>query len=177
MTIQDILILLGKFPLHITIIFCALPLFTALVRIVQGRMDCGDSSLRYIYTIIIYSVCFPGIISLLLTGYSIFFLKANLLKVNIVIYFLPILSMIVALAIIHYKNSFNDIPGFDKIQGFMIIIGTSFIITLVINKTVIFIGIFLGIKGLIIICIIVFILFKIGWNKLSGRSRSAHYSF
>src|SRR6185312_16756626 len=77
----------------------------------------------------------PGLLACVLTGYQLFFQRADLLNVNIAVYFLPIFSMIVTLIFIHKTVNFENVPGFDRISGLMVMIGCSFVIALIIDKT------------------------------------------
>jgi len=70
-----------------------------------------------------------------LTAYALFFTKENLLDVSIVVYLLPIISMVVTLVLIRKNVSFEDVPGFERLSGLMVMIACSFAIALVIQKT------------------------------------------
>ena len=70
-----------------------------------------------------------------LTAYALFFTKENLLDVSIVVYLLPIVSMVVTLVLIRKNVSFEDVPGFERLSGLMVMIACSFAIALVIQKT------------------------------------------
>ncbi len=162
MTLHDIIQSTGKHPYILLAIFLVLPLLTLFLLLIQGDRECRASKIRYLYSIIIYLSCIPGIAAAVLIGYSVFFIRANLLKVNFLVYFLPLVSMIVTLLIIREKNHFIDIPGFNKIQGLLILIGLSFIVSLSLYKTMIIIGFFGGFLNLLIVAAVVFLLLKLG---------------
>ena len=84
---------------------------------------------------LVYLVCIPGLLAGVLTGYQLFFQRADLLNANIAVYFLPIISMIVTLIFIHKTVNFENVPGFDRISGLIVMIGCSFVIALAIDKT------------------------------------------
>lgn len=122
--------------------------------------------INYVYTILIYATCIPALLSLILILYNLFFLNSNLLKVNIIAYFLPIVSLFVLLFIIKKTVSLNSIPGFKKISGLFMLIMITFIITYIMQRMffgVFFIGSF---KYLIALFLVLLILLKIGWSKI-----------
>jgi len=118
---------------------------------------------------LIYLSCIPGMFSAVLTAYSLFFLRADLLRVNFLVYILPIISMIATLKIIKRKNSFDDIPGFDRIMGLMLMMGVSFVIAFLLHRTVVFIGFIGGLTGLLAVALAVFILLKIAAAKIAKK--------
>jgi hypothetical protein len=107
--------------------------------------------------------------SAVLTAYSLFFLRADLLRVNFLVYILPIISMVATLKIIKSKNSFDDIPGFQRILGLMLMIGTSFVVAFVLYRTVVFIGFIGRLTGLLVVALVVFILLKIAAAKMKKQ--------
>ncbi|UCH97184.1 MAG: hypothetical protein JSV88_10130 [Candidatus Aminicenantes bacterium] len=169
MTIQDLINRLSEFQLGLLIVFCAIPFVAFLGGLIQGNKKCKESKTRYLYSVLIYLSCIPGMFSVVLTAYSLFFLKANLLKVNLLIYILPIISMVATLAIIKRKNSFDDIPGFERILGLMLMIGISFAVAFVIHRTFVFIGFIGRLTGLLVVALVVFILLKIAADKITKR--------
>ena len=169
MSIQDLINLLSEHYLVLIIVFCAIPLVAFLSILVQGDRKCGESKIKYLYSVLIYLSCIPGMFSAVLTAYSLFFLRADLLRVNFLVYILPIISMIATLKIIKRKNSFDDIPGFERIMGLMLMIGVSFVIAFLLHRTVVFIGFIGGLTGLLAVALVVFILLKIAAAKMAKK--------
>ncbi|UCH94522.1 MAG: hypothetical protein JSV88_30230 [Candidatus Aminicenantes bacterium] len=169
MTVQDLINLLSKHQLVLIIVFCAIPFGAFLSGLLQGDRNCSESKIRYLYSVLIYLSCIPGMFSAVLTAYSLFFLRADLLKVNFLVYILPIISMVATLMIIKKKNSFDDIPGFDRILGLMLMMGTSFVVAFIVYRTVVFIGFVGRLSGLLVVALVVFILLKIAAAKIAKR--------
>ena len=169
MTIQDLINLLNKHQLVLIVVFCAIPFGAFLSGLFQGDRNCGESKIKYLYSVLIYLSCIPGIFSAVLTAYSLFFLRVDLLRVNFLVYILPIISMIATLKIIKRKNSFDDIPGFDRILGLMLMMGVSFVVAFIVYRTVVFIGFIGGLGGLLVVALVVFILLKIAAAKIAKR--------
>ena len=116
--------------------FLFLPLILAAVSgKFHGKGEGGRSPWKYLYAGLIYWVCFPGIFAAVVTGYTLFFSRESLLDVNLTVYLAPVLSMIGTLVVIGKKVDSDDVPGFDRISGLMTLIGLTFAIVLIIEKT------------------------------------------
>ena len=135
MTINDLIKLANGHVLALALFFLAPPVMAWLCGVMHGRGNGGNAPWKYIYSVLVYLVCIPGLLASVLTGYQLFFQRGDLLNVNIVVYFLPIISMIVTLILIHKTVNFDNVPGFDRISGLMVMIGCSFAIALIIDKT------------------------------------------
>ena len=70
-----------------------------------------------------------------LTAYTLFFTRENLLDVNMLVYVLPIVSMTATLILIRKNASFDEIPGFDRLSGLMVLIAITFVFVLIIERT------------------------------------------
>ena len=98
---------------------------------------------KYGYTVLVYVACAGGVVAALLTGYSLLFLHANLLAVNALVYFAPIVAMALTLWLIRRHVAFDLIPGFDRLSGLIVLIAVTFAIVFVLSR--LFVGVvFLG---------------------------------
>ncbi len=139
MTISDMLKELGTYNLLWLCLFLAVPLVAWLYGAI---IPSGRGTLKphkYVYGFLVYLSCIPGMFSAILCGYSLFFIRANLLDVNPTLYFLPIVSMVATLVLIRRKVNMDNIPGFDRLMGLCTLLGVTFILLLIIAKTRIFI--------------------------------------
>lgn len=166
MTIQDGINFIGNYSAFIALYFVIPPLLGWAVGAVpydrEGRVVIWD----YVYSALVYLVGIPGMISTVLIGYSLFFVRQNLLEINFLIYFLPIVSMGFSYYVIGRKVSFDRLPGFDRLVGLMILIGLSFLIVLMLFKLRLIIGFFASIETLAVIGIAVFLIFQYASAKL-----------
>ena len=163
MTLNDIIELTGTNPFILLLIFTILPGIAFVLPLIHRRTIMALSPWRYAYTVLIYLVAFPGILSAVLVGYTLFFTKSNLMNVNILIYFLPIVSMVVTLIIMKKNVSYDDIPGFDRIFGLMTMIAMTFVFILIIEKTRIWL--FFGGSMVFLIAIVVFLFSLLKWGS------------
>jgi len=163
MTLKDIIGITGNNPLILLLIFIIIPGTAFVLPMIHRRTIMAMSPWRYVYTILIYLVAFPGILSFVLVGYALFFTKSNLMNVNILVYFLPIISMIVTLIVMKKNVSFDDIPGFDRIYGLMTMFAMTFVFILIIEKTRIWL--FFGGSIFFLIAIVVFLFSLLKWGS------------
>ncbi|CAL2089073.1 hypothetical protein [Tenacibaculum sp. 190524A02b] len=164
MTVQDLINLLSNNS-SVIINYYVVLLVISLCGLLFITNQNFKKPINYIYSVLIYAAVIPGLLSVILVVYSFFFLRKNLIHLEIITYYLPIIAMIVLLLIIKKTIPLQRIPGFDRLSGLFIIIFIAFIITYFIQK--IFIGIFFigSITHLLGIFIVLLILLKIGWNK------------
>ena len=166
MTIQNLIDQLGHYSLFVTLYFVIAPLLVWSLGFVpydrEGRIIFFD----YAYSALIYLVCIPGVISAVLIGYSLFLVRQNLLEVDFLIYFVPVISMSLSFFLIGRRVSFDRLPGFGRLSGLMMMIGLSFLIVLALFKLRIIIGFFGSLESLVVIGIIVFAMFHYASAKL-----------
>ena len=134
MTIQDLIHLLGKHPFVLLALFTA-PAVLAWILSIKFKSGAITKPWKFLFSALTYAVCVPGIFSLVLIGYTMFFQRGDLTEVNILVYFLPLLSMILTLSLIKKSIAFDDIPGFERLSSLMIILAITFIIALGIEKS------------------------------------------
>src|SRR5207247_7604242 len=104
-----------------------------------------------------------------ITAYTLFFSWEKLLDANLLVYLLPIASMVATLVLIRKHVAFDDGPGFDRLSGLMVMVGCSFVIALVIQKTKIWIFFGGSTQKLFLLAAGVFALLKWGTYMLFRR--------
>jgi hypothetical protein len=166
MTIREAIQWVGQYSLWLAIGLVVPPALAFLSRFLHGVDNGGKAPWKYVYSVLVYWVCFPGMLSSVLTGYSLFFEKADLLDVSVVVYILPIVSMVATLILVRKNVSFEDVPGFDRISGLLTMIGVTFVLTLAIYKTRILLGFFGSLPMLIALVAGLFGLLKWGTYML-----------
>jgi len=122
-----------------------------------------------ILSTLIFLVSVPGIMATILVFYSLFFIRQNLLEVNIILYFLPIISMTVTLFFISKNVSLNTLPGFDRLSGLMTVLVLTGMALLMLYKLRFVVGFFASIQSLLIFGVIFYFVFKSAMNKLTGK--------
>lgn len=165
LTVQDLISLLSTNSSHILNYYLAL-LILSLVGMLIVTPKNFKTPVNYLYTLLVYAAAIPGILAIILLVYNFFYLRSNLMQLEVITYYLPIIAMIILFVIINKTIPLKRIPGFDKISGLFSIIIVTFLITYLIQK--VFIGIFFigSIMQLLVIFIVLLVIVKIGWNKV-----------
>jgi hypothetical protein len=138
MTTRELIQWSGQHPAVLLAMFVAPPLLAWLLGKVHGKENGKLAPWKYLYSVLVYLACVPGMFAGVITAYTLFFSRENLLDANLLVYFLPIVSMVATLVLIRKNVSFEDVPGFDRLSGLMVMVGCSFVIALAIEKTRIF---------------------------------------
>jgi len=169
MTTRDLIEWAGQHPAMLSLAFVAPPVLAWLAGRLHGPERGKLPPWKYLYAVLVYLVCVPGMFSAVITAYSLFISRENLLDANLLVYFLPLVSMIATLVLIRKNVSFDDVPGFDRLSGLMVMVGCSFVIALVIQKTRIFVFFGGSIEKLFLLATGVFALLKWGTSMLFRR--------
>ena len=171
MTVQDLIDAAGQQPWILLAIFTLLPLLSWGLGRGHGPLRGGLSPWKYVYSVLIYVVCLLGVPSVLLFGYQLLFQRANLLQVNLLVYFLPIVSMIVSLTFVSRNVEMDEIPGFDRLWALLVVIALTFGIAYVLDRF--FFGVFFhaGLGTLLMIAGVVLVLLQIASHKAFGTKR------
>src|SRR6266545_5974271 len=135
MTTRDLIHQADQHPVALATALAAPPLIAWLVGWLHSRGQGGAVPWKYLYAVLVYIACVPGMFAGVLTAYTLFFSRENLLDTNPLVYFLPIVSMVVTLVLIRKNVSFEEVPGFDRLSGLMVMVGCSFAIALAIQRT------------------------------------------
>jgi|CXWL01.1.fsa_nt_gi hypothetical protein len=134
MTARELIELAARDSRVLVAIFALLPLAAWFWGLLHSRDKARQAPWKYGWSVLVYLACVPGMIAAVLTAYTLFFVRANLLDVNLAVYGLPILSMILVLVIVRRRIAFDAIPGFDRLSGLLLTVALSFAIALAIQK-------------------------------------------
>jgi len=165
MTIQDIINWFGTNSTLVLIYFGAI-LLLSLLGLLLVKPKNYKTAVKYFYSLMVYAVCIPGILSFLLLLYNLFFLKANLLQLDIMTTFLPLGATIISLVIINKTVPMSLIPGFGRLSGLFLVIMISFFMTYFIQKM--FFGVFFVGRAqyLILFFLALLLLMRFAWKKV-----------
>lgn len=128
MTLREFFDYLSANPAVVMAFFLGIP-FTALLAGILGKGEGHLSPWKYLYAVLIYLVCVPGIFAAALAVYLFLFERGgSIFNVNLLTQALPIASMILTLGIIRRNAPFAHIPGFDKLSNLMLMIASVFVL-------------------------------------------------
>lgn len=174
MTARDLIHLADRYPVLILILF-SLPILAAFIlEPLHGKERGETPPWKYVYAALIYLVSVPGMFACVVTAYSLLFSGENLLDASLLSYLLPIVSMGVTLMVIRKRVDFDAIPGFDRLFGLMALIGVSFLIVLILQKTRLWLFFGGSIWTFVAFAVFAFALLKWAANMLfRGKDESA----
>jgi len=170
MTIDDLIQLIEKYPLILACVLGVPPLAALAVGTLHGERNGGATPWKYLYAVLVYATCIPGIFASVLTGYLLFFRNENILKLNVLVYLLPIVAMAVCLLLIRRNiASFDDVPGFGRLSGLMLILAISFAVAFALHRLYFGIVFLAPLAQLGAIALVVFAMLHWGAGKVSGK--------
>lgn len=165
MTLGQLFETLNQNPALIIFYFVAVPL-SALLGLILGRDQGHTSPWKYFYCVVIYLSCVPGIFSITLSLYQFLFERIPITELNIYTQLLPLFSMFLTLFLVIQNVSLEEVPGFGKLSGLMIIILVLMSIMWILDKTRIIV--FTGFPFYLVILLMIafFVLVRFGMNRL-----------
>lgn len=98
----------------------------------------------------------------------LFFTGQNLLtEVDVVLAGVPIASMVATLWVIRKFVAFEEIPGFDKLSGMVMLALLAFACLLLVLKLRIFVGVFAGVYALLGLFLLLYLAFHWAWGRVT----------
>ncbi len=141
-----------------------------LIALLAGMFGKGEGHLspwKYLYSTLIYMVAIPGIFAVTLSIYFFLFERRSILDTNLYTQILPVLSMAATILIIRRQVSLDQVPGFDKISGLIMIIATMMTLMWIIDKTHIYAITFMPFYVVILILLVGFFVIRYGLRSLA----------
>jgi len=168
MTVQDFINWFGSNP-NLVLGYFVIIIALAVIGLLFVNQNNFKSPITYFYGGLVYAVTIPGLLALVLVLYSFFFLRTNLLQLDIVANFVPLGAMIITLIIINKTIPISRIPGFSRLSGLFILIMITFIVTYILQRMffgVFFVGKFQYLIGFFLVLLFGF---KIAWDRIVKR--------
>ncbi len=165
MTLQEFFNLLGENPTIILLYFIGLPLVAGLA-LIFGKGEGNISPWKEFYSAIVYMACIPGVFAVTLNVYLFLFERQSIFESNIYTQIIPILTMMVTLWFVRRNTCFEDIPGFEKIGGLVMLIAVIFIIMWILEKTHIFVITVMPFYYFLILLVVLLVAIRYGWKAL-----------
>ena len=157
----------SEHPDNLIIYFLILPI-TALLALIFGKNEGHLSPWKYLYSLLVYLACIPGIFAITLSIYMFFFERGSIMNANIYTQVLPILCMFITLWIIRRNVDFDLVPGFDKIGSLVFFLTVLIILLWILEKTNIFVFTYMPFMQFVILFVVIIILLRYGLKKTFG---------
>jgi len=171
MTLAEFFELLASQPYLILAFFLIIP-FTAFLAGIMGKNEGHITPWKYLYSTLVYLVCVPGIFAVTLNIFLFLFEKQPIMNTDVYTQILPIISMVATLMIIRNNVNFDQIPGFGKLSGMMMMIFAVLILMWGLDRTRIYIVAFTRMPFYYVLLIFVglMIAFRVGMKRVFGAS-------
>jgi len=166
MTTREMIAIIESVSLELAIFLVALPGLVVLLRVLHGPTKGVHKPWNYGYAVLVYAACIPGIMSAVLTCYTLFFTGENLLDKSLTVYALPVLTMFVTLMLISKFVMLRQVPGFDRITGLMGLLGITGVVLLMLSRLHFFVGFFGSLSMMITVGVFLFLMLKWGANRI-----------
>jgi hypothetical protein len=167
MTLGDFFELCGRNPGLLLAYFIGIPLI-ALLALLFAKDQGHLSPWKYLYAVLIYLVCLPGIFAITLSVYLFLFERRSIMDTNMYTQVLPILSMIFTIILIKKSVNLDLVPGFGKLSGLITVIGVLMILMWIIDKTHIYSITFMPFWVVVLILVAGFLLIRTGYRRITG---------
>ena len=168
MTLGEFFEMIGRNPNLVLFYFIALPL-TAFLAGVLGKEEGHLSPWKYLYSTIIFLVCVPGLFAITLNIYMFLFERRSIMDSNLYTQVLPVFLMLFTLWIISRNVKFEEIPGFNKISGLVMIIAAVLLVMWIMEKTHIIAITFMPFYYVFIIFGVLFLAIRFGMKKMWAK--------
>lgn len=167
MTLRELFDYIAAHPDYVIFYFAILPFAALLGSFLDG--DRGHTSpWKYIYALIIYLVCIPGLFALTLNVYIFLFEKGSVMDLDLITQVLPIISMVLSLLIIRRNMDMALIPGFNKLSGLLMLITAVLGLMWIVDRTHIIAFIRLRFELVLLVFAVLLLLFRFGFKKAFG---------
>jgi hypothetical protein len=165
MTLNDLFQFLSENPVYTVGYLVAIPIFAGILGILADDKS-GKDPWRYIYMLILYMISIPGIFAITLLIYTFMFEQRSIYDIDLITHFLPIVSMVVTVLVTKRYVNLDDIPGFDKLTGMIMMITVVLILLWILDKTRIIVFTYLPFIYVILILVALLFIFRLGLKKV-----------
>ncbi|MEQ1745430.1 MAG: hypothetical protein ABMA02_08395 [Saprospiraceae bacterium] len=166
MTLREFFDYLGQHPLVIVGFFLLVPL-VALFAGWAGRGAGNQSPWKFLYSLILYAVCIPGIFSVALSVYLFLFEHGgSILNTNLLTQVIPVVSMVLTIGLVRQNADFEQIPGFGNLSSLMMTIGALFMLMYLLDRTHIIAFVRLPVQYLLLIVVGMLLVLRYGFRQM-----------
>lgn len=166
MTLREFFDYLSEHPLAIVGYFLLIPLIAVLAGWV-ARGDGHVSPWKYLYALLVYAVCIPGIFSVALSIYLFLFERGgSIMNTNLLTQVIPVVSMMLSLGVIRQNVSFDQVPGFGKLSSLMMTIGAVFLLMYLLDRLHLIAFVLVPVQYLLLIVVGLLLVFRFGFRQL-----------
>lgn len=167
MTLGDFFRICSENPSILLFYMIAVPL-TALLAWIFGKGEGHVSPWKYMYSFLVYLTCIPGIFAITLSIYMFLFERRSILETNVFTQIVPVISMIVTLVLIRRNVSLDDVPGFGKLSGLIMIISAVIVLLWILDRMRIFAITFIPFIWIVVLFLLIILFAVLGIRRMKS---------
>lgn len=167
MTLLELFQLIADKPSLIIGYFLVIP-FTALLAGWLGKGEGHLSPWKYLYSVLIYMVSIPGLFAVILNVYLFLFERRPILETDVYSQILPIFAMVGTLLLIRRNVDLDQIPGFDQLTAFLMIVTIVMGIMWILDKTRIIAFTYIPFYYVLLILLSLIIVIRVAWSRMTS---------
>jgi len=168
MTLGDFFRICSENPALLLFYVIAIPL-TALLALFFGSGEGDQSPWKYLYSVLVYLSCIPGIFAITLSFYLFLFEHRSILDTNIYTQILPVVSMIITLLLIRRNVSLDLVPGFGKLSGLLMVLFAVIALLWILDRMRIFVITFVPFIWIVVFMLVIVLAAILGIRRI-GKS-------
>ena len=166
MTLRDVFNAVSGQPALLFLLLLAPPTGAFLVNLWSGETAEKIVRWKYVYAVLVYLACIPGIFAVTLNVYLFLFERQSIWDMNLAVQVLPILTMVVTLLLIRRKIPFDYIPGFGKLSSFLTLIAAVMGILWFIDRTRIYAITYVPFTYIVIGFVALLLIIRFAWSRI-----------
>ena len=154
---------------YATLAFFLFPPLMALAVSVVARGRGFEAPWTWVYAVLVYLVCVPGLLAVTLLVYLFLFERQSVWEVNLLTQVVPIASMTATLLLIQRNVDLAYVPGFGRLGGLMAMIVGLICLMWVADRTRVILFSYMPFAAVLVLFVVVLVGMQWGWRRLSGR--------
>ena len=166
MTLRDVFEAVSGQPTLLFVLLMAVPTLAFLVNLWSGETPEAIWKWRYVYAVLVFMACIPGIFAVTLNIYLFLFERQSIWDTDLAIQVLPILTMVGTLLLIRRKMPFDYIPGFGKLSSFLVLIAAVMGILWFIDRTRIYAVAYIPFPYIVIGFVALLLVIRFAWSRI-----------
>ena len=165
MTLNDLFTFLSEHPVYTIGYIILIPAITGIIGILVPEKG-GEKPWNYFYMFLLYLISIPGIFAITLLVYSFLFERTSIYDIDLITHVLPVISMVATIWLTRRNVNLDDVPGFDKLTGLIMMITTVLVLLWVLDKTRIVIFSYLPFVYVLLIIVALLLIFRWGLKRV-----------
>lgn len=171
MSIEEFLAAVGSRPVVPVALFLAVPAVAWSLGLVHDRAKSSRSPWKFVYSVLVHTACIPGVFAAVIVGYTFLFTRESLLRLDLVVTFLPIVSMVATIVVIARRVDLDRLPGFGRLWGLITLLAISFFIALILDRLRVWVIFGGGMLSLLVMAAILYLVLRTASRAVIARSR------